>query len=126
MLLVLLSEASTVEQKVHLDVGFLTVIVGTLIPIITALITKANASSAVKALTTLTLTVIAAGIQLIIEANGVVNLRTFLANFAVTYIVAVASYYGLTKHVGTPAVAAVSPNNGIGKVLNYECCNGLW
>lgn len=115
MLTLILSEASTVEQKVHLDVGILTVIVGTFIPILTALITKARASSAVKALTTLTLTVIASGIQLIIDANGVVNLRTFLANFAVTYIVAIASYYGLTKHIGTPAAANVAPDNGLGK-----------
>lgn len=114
MLLALLAEANTVEQKVHLDVGILTVIVGVFIPILTALITKANASATVKALTTLTLTVIASGIQLIIDANGVVNLRTFLANFAVTYIVAIASYYGLTKHVGTPAARNVAPNNGLG------------
>lgn len=113
-MLALLAEASTVEQKVHLDVGILTVIVGTFIPILTALITKARASSAVKALTTLTLTVIAAAIQRLIEVNGVVNIRTFLSTFAVTYIVAIASYYGLTKHVGTPAVSNVVPENGIG------------
>lgn len=114
MLLALLADTSTVEQKVHLDVGILTVIVGVFIPILTALITKASASAKVKALTTLTLTVIASGIQLIIDANGVVNLRTFLANFAVTYIVAIASYFGLTKHVGTPGAANVAPNKGLG------------
>lgn len=114
MFLLLISEASTVEQKVHLDVGILTVIVGTFIPILTALITKARASSAVKALTTLTLTVLAAWLQLIIDANGVVNLRTFLANLVVTYIVAVATYYGLTRHVVTPAVKDVVPEHGIG------------
>lgn len=113
-MLVLLA-VSTVEQKVHLDVGILTVLVGTIIPLLTALITKANASSAVKAITTLSLTVIAAAIQELIKVNGVVNLRTFLANFMVTWIVAIASYYGLTKHVGTPGVAAVAPNNGLGK-----------
>lgn len=115
MLLALLSEVNTVEQKVHLDVGILTVIVGVFIPILTALVTKANASATVKALTTLTLTVIAAGIQQLINVNGVVNMRTFLANFAVTYIVAIASYYGLTKHVGTPAVRDILPDHGLGK-----------
>ncbi len=114
MLLALLSEVSTVEEKVHLDVGILTVLVGTFIPILTALITKISASSAVKALTTLTLTVLASWLQLIIDANGVVNLRSFLANLAVTYVVAIATYYGLTKHVVTPKVAAATSNTGIG------------
>lgn len=107
---------STVEKKAHLDVGILTFIVGTAIPILTALITKARASSAVKAVVTLTLAVIAAAIQLAIEVNGVVNLRSFLANLAVTWIIAIATYYGLLKPTGvTGKVAQVAPDTGIGQ-----------
>lgn len=115
MLTLILSEASTVEQKVHLDVGILTVIVGVVIPLLTALITKASASSAVKAITTLGLTLLATAIQGIIDVNGVVNLKAFLANFCVTFGVAILSYYGFTKHVGTPAVRDILPEHGLGK-----------
>lgn len=115
-MLVLVLAVSTVEEKVHLDVGILTFIVATAIPILTALITKANTSSAIKAVTTLTLAVIAAAVQLAIEANGVVNFRTFLANLAVTWIIAIATYYGLLKPTGvTGKAAAVAPNAGIGR-----------
>ncbi len=113
-MLSLLAEAAGVEQKVRLDVSFLTVIVGVLIPLLTALITKANASSAVKAITTLGLTLLATAIQGIIDANGVVNGKQWLMTFAVTYATAILSYYGFTKHVGTPAAANVAPNNGLG------------
>lgn len=107
---------SAVESKVHLDVGVLTFIVATAIPILTGLITKANASSGVKAVTTLTLAIIAAAVQLAIEANGVVNLRTFLGNLAVTWIIAIATYYGLLKPTKvTQKAAAVAPNFGLGK-----------
>lgn len=115
MLVLLLSEVSTVEEKVHLDVGILTVIVGVVIPLLTALITKANASSAVKALTTLGLTIFASAVQGIIDVNGVVNTKTFLANFVATFAVAILSYYGFTKHVGTPAVRDIVPEHGLGK-----------
>lgn len=114
MLLVLLA-ASTVEEKVHLDIGILTFIVATLIPILTALITKVNASSTVKAVTTLTLTVIAAAVQLAIEANGVVNLRSFLGNLAVTWLIAITTYYGLLKPTTVAQkFAGVAPNKGLG------------
>lgn len=115
MFLVLLSEVTTVERKVHLDVGILTVVVGTLIPFLTALVTKANASASVKASATLVLTVLASLVQKLIDVNGVVNLRTFLANFVVTYAVAIISYKGFTKYVGTPAVRDIVPDHGIGK-----------
>lgn len=115
MILALLSEVSTVEEKVHLDIGILTFIVATAIPILTALITKANASSAVKAITTLTLTVIASAVQYAIDVNGVVNLRSFLGNLAVTWIIAIAVYYGLLKPTTTTEkFAAVAPNKGVG------------
>ena len=113
--LVLLTVLVTIEEKVHLDVGILTFIVATAIPILTALITKASASSAVKAITTLTLTVIASAVQYAIEANGVVNLKSFLANFAVTWIVAIAAYYGLLKPTTiTQKFSEVAPTKGIG------------
>lgn len=112
-MLSLLSEVTTVEQKVHLDVGILTFIIATAIPILTAMVTKSSASSRLKSLTTLTLAVIASAIQLAIDANGVVNLKSFLANLAVTWIIAIAMYYGLLKPTGVTEKAAVA-TQGVG------------
>jgi len=111
----LLAEVSTVEEKAVVNVSILTVIVGVLIPLLTALITKANASAAVKAITTLGLTILATALQDVIDVNGVVNTKTFLTSFVTTFAVAILSYYGFTKHVGTPAVRDISPTHGLGK-----------
>lgn len=115
-MLALLSEVTTVEQKVHLDVGILTFIVATLIPVLTAMVTRTSASSKVKAITTLTLTVIAVAIERLITVNGVVNLKTFLANLAVTWFIAITTYYGLLKPTGVTAKTADATSGvGIGK-----------
>lgn len=114
-MLSLLSEATTVEQKVHLDVGILTFIIGVLLPLLTGLVTKANASPKLKALTLLSLSLIASAVQYLISVNGVVNLRTFLANFAVTWLIAISTYFGFTKPTGAAAKAQnVAPNIGLG------------
>lgn len=116
MLSLILSEASTVEQKVHLDVSYLTVILTVALPLLTGIVTKASASPRVKAITLLTLTLIATAIQQLIEVNGVVNLKTFLANFFVTWVVAMGVYLGFLKPTGAAAKAQnVAPNTGIGK-----------
>ena len=83
-----------------LNVGVLTFIVATAIPILTALLTKSSASSSVKSVLTLTLALVATAIQRIITANGVVNLKTAASTFVVTYIIAIATYYGLLKPTG--------------------------
>lgn len=118
MILSLLSEASTVEQKVHLDVGFLTVLIAVVLPLLTGLVTKSTASPKLKALTLLSLTLIATAIQQLIDVNGVVNLRTFLANFAVTWLIAIVTYLGLLKPIGAAAkVQNATPNFGLGKAV---------
>jgi len=114
-MLSLLSEVSTVEEKVHLDIGILTFVVAMLIPVLTALITKSSASSAVKSITTLLLSGVATIIYRIIEANGVVNLKTALSTLAVTWFIAITTYYGLLKPTTvTQKVADIAPNSGIG------------
>lgn len=99
----------------HLDVGVLTFIIATAIPILTAILTKSTANSSVKSVVTLTLALIATAIQRIVTANGVVNLRTAGSTFVVTWIIAIATYYGLLKPTGvTPGTAKATAKFGIG------------
>lgn len=99
----------------RLDVNFLTFLIAVGIPILTALVTKSSASSAVKSIVTVTLVVATTAVQRALAANGVVNLKTFATTALVTWIIAIATYYGLLKPTGvTPAVSAAAPNFGIG------------
>lgn len=103
-------------ERVALDVGVLTFVIGVAIPMLTGLITKSTASSAVKAIVTLTLVVASTTVQFALDANGVVNLRNWLMTALVTWIISIASYYGLLKPTGTTAaVQNIAPNAGIGK-----------
>lgn len=115
-LLYLVAETSTVEQKVHLDVGILTFIVAVALPLVVGIVTKSTASPRLQAMMLLSLSLVAAAIQRLIETNGVVNLKTFLANFAVTWLIAMGTYLGFLKPTGVGSkVQNVAPNFGIGK-----------
>lgn len=99
----------------HLDVGFLTFLLGVGIPLLTGLITKVHASSGVKSVVTLTLVVAATAVQRAVTVNGVVDLKTWATTALVTWIVAISTYYGLLKPTGTAdVVSSVAPNFGIG------------
>lgn len=105
-----------VTHTYALDVNFLTFIIAVGIPILTALITKSSASSGLKSIVTVTLAVIATGVQRALAANGVINARTWLTTLLVTWIIAIAIYYGLLKPTGTTqAVADSAPTFGLGK-----------
>lgn len=99
----------------HLDIGVLTFILGVGLPILTGLITKSAASPRTKAVTLLTLVVAATVVQRALDANGVVNLKTWLTTALVTWIVAIATHFGLLKPTGvSQGVANIAPQAGIG------------
>ncbi len=103
------------EQTLTVDLALLTFLGGTLIPLLTALVTKAEASSKVKALTTLFLAVVAAGVESVIAQGGAVNVQSWLLAIGTTYISAIASYYGLTKPTEvTGAIQRKTADFGIG------------
>ena len=78
--------------------GNVVLLVGILIPVITAIITKKVASSQIKAISTLTLTAITATVGTLVGLDGEWAWREFGNAFMSTFVPAIASYYGFWKH----------------------------
>lgn len=98
----------------HLNPTELQIASGFAIPLVVGFITKLRASSAVKALLNFLLSAIAGGLTVALAANGDVVGTTWLLGIAQTFVVSIASYYGLWKHTVAPAIAQSTPNFGIG------------
>ena len=95
------------------DLTLITIVSGTLIPILVALVAKLNASSGLKAILNFGFSAIAAAIALENEASF--NWRSFAINFALTYLVSIATYYGLWKPTGvTGTVQEKTADVGVG------------
>jgi hypothetical protein len=95
------------------DLTLITIVSGTLIPILVALVSKLNASPGLKAILNFGFSAIVAAIALENEASF--NWRSFTINFALTYLVSIATYYGLFKPTGvTQTVAEKTKDIGIG------------
>ena len=95
------------------DLTLITIITGTLVPILVALVSKLNASAAVKAILNFGFSAVVAAIALEHEADW--NWKSFAVNFALTYLVSIATYYGLWKPTGvTGSVAAKTADVGVG------------
>lgn len=102
-------------ETLHLDMATAAFLVGTLIPLATAFVTKLRASPGLKAVVTLLLSVIAGTINSIVEAGGEFELRPTVTSVILTWLTAIASYYGLWKPTNAaPKVASIAPASGIG------------
>lgn len=88
-------------MEAQFDVQILTVISGVLIPLIVGLIAKEVTSSSVKAILNALLSAIAGGIAAAIDAGGAIeDWRVWLFHIALTWVVSIATYYGLWKPTG--------------------------
>lgn len=95
------------------DVGTATLAAGVLIPIVVNIVTKEVTSSSVKSVLLLVLSAVAGLATVAISGGGVVS-DAALLNAAVTFVVAVASYYGFWKPTGiSPALAEAGSNIGV-------------
>lgn len=102
------------ETIVTVDLVILAFVGATVIPMLTALITKAQASARFKALTTLALAIVGSIVESAIAHGGAIDVETTAVTFVMTYISAIGLYYGLLKPTGAaPAVQAAVPG-GIG------------
>lgn len=100
---------------VQIDVSALNFVVGVLIPILVALLTKLNASRGLKAVINLGLSAIAGAVVVAIQASGAVDVGHVVISIGTTWIVSIASYYGLTAPTGVaPAVASATAGVGVG------------
>jgi hypothetical protein len=98
----------------HLNPTILYYLSGMAIPLVVGVITKWKASSAVKAWCNFVLSAIAGGLSVALASNGDVTAVTWVVGIIQTFVVSIASYYGLWKHTVAPAIQQATPNFGIG------------
>lgn len=95
------------------DLTLLALLSGVIIPLLVGFLTKLNASSGVKAILNFGLSAATAALALVNEADF--EWRPFLVNWALTWVVSIATYYGLWKPTGTSgAVQESTADFGIG------------
>lgn len=104
--------ANTVVQ---LNVQALAVIGGLIVPLITAIVTKDVASRAIRAWCTAILSAIAGGIAVATQTAGHIVLGNWVYGIFMSFVTAIATYYGFWKPTGTaPAISSATSNFGIG------------
>lgn len=91
-------------------------VLGLLIPILTALVTKSSATGGQKAVVTLVLSVLAStAVYLVANSGAGYDWAGFVNAFINTFVPAIAAYYGLLKPTNiTGNVAAKTAGVGIG------------
>lgn len=103
------------STHIHLNPTVLTYASGFLVPLAVGALTKIHASRGLKAVLNLVLSAIAGGLAVAITSNGDVQLSTWIAGITQTFVVSIASYYGLWKPTGVaPAVQQGTATLGIG------------
>ncbi len=100
---------------IHIDTTVANLILGTIIPIITALVVKDVASPGIKAIVNAFLAALAGGITVALQAGGILNWQSLLISMASTVGVAVVAYFGLLKPTGVTGLISTSTANfGVG------------
>lgn len=99
----------------------LAVVVGTVLPIITGVVTKELASGGIKATILALLSAVTGLVNGAVNADGVFTQEALLAA-AVTWVTAVATYYGFLKPTGVSGKvnAKALPAVGVGSVPKSE------
>ena len=85
---------------IEVDVAALTFVVGSLIPVLVALVTRARASGAVKAVANALLTAVSGALVVAIAQEGKIDVEHVLIGIAVTWFSSVSSHFGLLKPAG--------------------------
>lgn len=89
---------------------------GTIIPLLTGLVTKFQASSQVKAVVNLVLSILAGGVSYLIENDGSGTWMELVTAMVAVYLASGVSYTNLWKPTGAATkVQNVIPMKGIGK-----------
>jgi hypothetical protein len=96
-------------------------IIGLLIPILTALVTKHVASQGLKSVVTLVLSAVTAAVAVLVSADGGFAWQAFVNAFINAFVPAIAIYYGLWKPTGVAgSVAAATKTFGLGSPPTLE------
>ena len=105
------------NAHVILDLYWVNLVAGTLLPIVVALVTKRVAPSSVKTIILIVLAAIAALLQNIIQLGGEFDVKTTVLNFVLTLFTAIAAHFGVLKPVlvtGSEGAVQKAVPGGIG------------
>lgn len=114
-------ETQLANSVIELDVTVLAFLAGTVIPLLTALITKLRASSGVKAVCNLVLSVIAGGVAHLIANEGASTWMELVTAMVAVYLASGVSYQNLWKPTGvTLKIGETTSTKGIGSEIKPE------
>lgn len=102
-------------MEAQFDVQILTVISGVFIPLLVGLVSKQITHSGVKAVLNALLSTAAGTLAVLIETGGEVSdVKIWIFNIALTWVISIATYYGLWKPTGVaPAVQDATKGFGL-------------
>lgn len=94
---------------------------GTLIPLLVALVTKEVASSGLKGTLNALLSAVAGALTIYVSNNGAVELAPMVVAGAEIFVVSIATYYGVYKSTGiTATVQSKTAEVGVGGGNRFE------
>lgn len=101
----------------QVDLQLAQLVAGTVLPLLTGVVTKRLAGGHVKAVVLLALSAAAGFVEQLIAAGGVFTLQTFIGSFVVTFVLSVAAHFGLYKPTGVSDAVArkAAPRIGVGR-----------
>lgn len=106
---------------IEVDVAALAMVAGTIIPLLTGLLTKLQASSRVKAVVAFVLSIAAGVVTELQMGEGKSTVAALVVAGLAAYTTSGVSYTNLWKPIGAAeAVANVIPLRGIGKAQDYN------
>ena len=82
---------------IEVDLAVLTLLAGTIVPVLVGLVTKMNASSTFKAVANAALSAVAGVLAAALATGGTIDVDTALMGALTTWIASIATYYGLWK-----------------------------
>lgn len=109
------------EHVITVDVQVLTLLTGTVIPLLVGFLTKQKASSRFKAVANLVLSVLAGVAGALLEAHGTLNVSQIFTAAMTTWLASGVSYTALLKPTGVAsAVQSIAPEFGVGTAVEGE------
>jgi hypothetical protein len=109
--------AADIATSIQLSPLVITLLIGTVTPLLTGLIVKLQASSGVKSVVALVLVAVGAGINYVVSNNGTFDLASLLVLVFATFVAHVSTYYGVWKPIGNKdgsPTMNLTPDFGIG------------
>lgn len=117
---------AVMEKVLEVDVTVITFIVGSVIPLIVGFLTKLKASSSVKAMANIVLSIIAGAGSVLIAAEGSITWKNLVTSVFTTLISSGLTYNNIWKPTGVAAkVSNIAPGTGLGAEVEKSPGSGL-